>query len=142
MSAARGQRQQAIRAIVRSGTIRTQNELVETLAEQGFEVTQATISRDITDMSLQKAANGTYILPEDLRLQSAGPAIVETRRAGNQVLVLTQPGSAPSIAAALDDAEIPGVLGSIAGDDTILVITQDDEAGRGFQSRFERLIIR
>ena len=64
----------------------------------------------------------------------------ETRRAGNQVIVICRPGSAEGVGAAIDAAHAEGVLGSIAGDDTLLVITQDDEAGASFQTRVDRLL--
>ena len=64
----------------------------------------------------------------------------ETRRAGNQVIVICRPGSAEGVGAAIDAAHAEGVLGSIAGDDTLLVITQDDEAGASFQARVDRLL--
>ena len=141
MSATRADRQQAIRQIVRGGSIRTQNELVATLREHGFEVTQATVSRDISDLDLRKDESGFYALSEDMKLKAlAMAAIRETRRAGNQVIVLTEPGSASSVAAALDAAQVDGVLGCIAGDDTILVITADEEAGKRFQESVDNLL--
>lgn len=141
MSATRAGRQGAIREIVRGGAIRTQNELVEALREHGFEVTQATVSRDIADLDLRKDASGHYALAEDMRLEAlAAAAIRETRRAGNQVIVLTDPGSASSVAAALDAAQVEGVLGCIAGDDTILVIARDERSGEKFQERVNSLL--
>lgn len=141
MSVAREERQQTIRMLVRSRTIRTQNELAEELRAHGCNVTQATISRDIADLRLQKNANGVYVLSEDLRLHAiASTAIRHTARAGNQVVIHTEPGSAPSVAAAIDAAGPEGVIGSIAGDDTVLVIAQDDESGASFQSSIDSLI--
>lgn len=141
MTSVRQRRQDAIRAIVRSHRIRTQTDLAELLKDHGFEVTQATISRDIAEMGLEKEAHGAYVLPEDYRLSSMVRSVVsETRRAGNQVLVLCGPGTAGSVAAALDAAQIKGVLGSIAGDDTILVICADDEQGERFQRAIDALL--
>lgn len=141
MSAARADRQQAIKRIVRGGGIRTQNELVAALREHGFEVTQATVSRDISDLDLRKDVAGFYALSEDMKLKAlATAAIKETRRAGNQVIVLTEPGSASSVAAALDAAQVDGVLGCIAGDDTILVITSDERAGESFEESVNGLL--
>ena len=141
MAGIRSKRQEAIRQLVRNGSIRIQADLVEQLSEMGFEVTQATISRDIAELALEKAAGGVYVLPEDHRLQSiVQNAVHETRRAGNQVLLMGDPGTAPSVAAALDASQIPGVLGSIAGDDTTLVICADEGHGKRFQENVDQLL--
>ncbi len=141
MASVRKERQDTIRALVRRERIRTQSELVSYLREHGFEVTQATISRDIADLGLEKDANGIYMLPEDYRLRSiAASSVRETRRAQNQVLLLCDPGTASSVAAALDASQTQGVLGSIAGDDTILVICADDAQGERFQNDVNQLL--
>ena len=141
MSAVRADRKGAIKSIVQENAVRTQGEIMELLKEHGFEVTQATVSRDMAALRLEKDASGTYVLPEMSHLRTVVKAQVrETRRAGNQVIVICGPGAAQGIAAASDAARADGVLGSIAGDDTILVIAQDDEAGARFQEQVERLI--
>lgn len=141
MAGARKERQDAIRDLVRHNRIRTQSDLVTQLCDRGFDVTQATISRDITDLGLEKDVSGVYMLPEDYRLRSiAASAVRETRRAQNQVLLLCDPGTASSVAAALDASQTQGVLGSIAGDDTILVICADDAQGERFQIDVNQLL--
>ena len=141
MAGARKERQDAIRDLVRHNHIRTQSDLVAQLRDRGFDVTQATISRDITDLGLEKDVRGVYMLPEDYRLRSiAASAVRETRRAQNQVLLLCDPGTAASVAAALDASQTQGVLGSIAGDDTILVICTDDAQGERFQIDVNQLL--
>ena len=141
MAGARKERQDAIRDLVRHNHIRTQSDLVAQLRDRGFDVTQATISRDITDLGLEKDVRGVYMLPEDYRLRSiAASAVRETRRAQNQVLLLCDPGTASSVAAALDGSQTQGVLGSIAGDDTILVICADDAQGERFQIDVNQLL--
>ena len=141
MAGARKERQDAIRDLVRHNHIRTQSDLVAQLRARGFDVTQATISRDITDLGLEKDVRGVYMLPEDYRLRSiAASAVRETRRAQNQVLLLCDPGTASSVAAALDASQTQGVLGSIAGDDTILVICADDAQGERFQIDVNQLL--
>lgn len=141
MAGARKERQDAIRDLVRHNHIRTQSDLVAQLRDRGFDVTQATISRDITDLGLEKDVRGVYMLPEDYRLRSiAASAVRETRRAQNQVLLLCDPGTASSVAAALDASQTQGVLGSIAGDDTILVICADDAQGERFQIDVNHLL--
>ncbi len=141
MQETRSERQGAIRQTVRSQRIRTQRALVASLKEQGFDVTQATVSRDVADMDLRKSADGTYALHEDLRLQQVASTMVDkVRRVGNQVLVFTTPGAAQSVAATLDAVDYPEVVGCIAGDDTILVICGDDVAGASFEAEIEQFI--
>ena len=126
----RRERQEAIRRIVRAERVRTQRALVERLREQGFVCTQATVSRDITEMGLRKLPEGVYVLAEDLHLQRMISDLVhDVQRSNNLVLIKAASGTAPGVAAALDAAELEDILGSIAGDDTILVITSSDEAG-------------
>lgn len=124
-------RQEAIRAIVRSQSIRTQNELVEALVERGFPCTQATVSRDVSEMHLRKLAGGLYVLEEDLNLQLVlSEFVIEARSAPGQSLVvmLTQPDTAASVARAVDEARLAHVLGTVAGSDTVFVAT-DSPAG-------------
>lgn len=143
MSIARTDRKSVIARIVKGAQIRTQGELMQLLKEQGFEVTQATVSRDMADLGLVKDKAGIYVLPQLLHLRTVVAAQVdETRRAGNQVIVLCGPGAAQGIAAAIDAAAPQGVLGSIAGDDTILVIAQDSDAAERFQAHVDGLISR
>ena len=134
-------RQEKILAIIEAEPIETQEQLLSKLQEQGIESTQATISRDIADLRLEKDASGIYVLPEDYRLRmTVTRSVHETRRAQNQVLLLCDPGSASSVAAALDASQTSGVLGSIAGDDTILVICADDAQGERFQNDVNQLL--
>lgn len=142
MAAVREERKATIRALVRSHEVHTQQELVALLKERGTEVTQATVSRDVAELGLEKSGQ-VYVLPEDLRLREVARAQVrEVRRAGNQVIIITEAGAAQGMAAALDAAQEHGVLGTIAGDDTILVVTADDEAGQRFQRMVNRLVTR
>lgn len=123
-------RQEAIRRIVRGERIKTQRALVDRLKEQGFDCTQATVSRDITEMGLRKLPEGMYVLAEDLHLQRMVKDLVkDVKRSGNLVLVKAQSGTAPGVAAALDAAELEGILGSVSGDDTILVVVEGDAPG-------------
>jgi transcriptional regulator of arginine metabolism len=119
------ERQDVIRRIVRRERIRTQRDLVERLQAQGFVCTQATVSRDITEMGLRKLPEGVYVLAEDLHLQRMiSELVLKVVLADTMVIVKASPGTAPGVAAALDGAGLDEVLGSIAGDDTILVITK------------------
>lgn len=125
----RRERQEAIRRIVRAERVRTQRALVDRLKAEGYVCTQATVSRDITEMGLKKLPEGVYVLAEDLHLQRMINDLVhDVQRSNNLVLVKAAAGTAPGVAAALDAAELDDILGSIAGDDTILVITTTDES--------------
>jgi transcriptional regulator of arginine metabolism len=122
------ERQDAIKRIVRNERVKTQRALVENLKAEGFVCTQATVSRDITEMGLRKLPEGVYVLAEDLHLQRMVSDLVhDVKRSEKFVLVKASAGTAPGVAAALDAAEIDGILGSVAGDDTILVITVSEE---------------
>jgi len=119
------ERQDVIRRLVRRERIRTQRDLVDRLQVQGFVCTQATVSRDITEMGLRKLPEGVYVLAEDLHLQRMiSELVTKVVQADTQVIVKASPGTAPGVAAALDGAGLDEVLGSIAGDDTILVLTK------------------
>lgn len=140
MAKKRNGRQDAIRDIVRNKDVRTQRMLVDELKACGFDCTQATVSRDIADMGLRKLPEGVYVLAEDLHLQRMVSELVTgVQRTGNLVLVKAQPGTASGIAAAVDAAELPDVLGSLAGNDTILVIAQTAEDGEKFESLITKL---
>ena len=123
----REERQSLIKAIVREELIRTQRDLVEGLMRRGLNCTQATVSRDISNMGLRKLPEGIYVLAEDLHLQRMiSELVVDVVHSGNLMLVKASPGTAPGVAAAMDKAELAGVLGSIAGDDTVLVIAENE----------------
>ncbi|HET6498915.1 MAG TPA: ArgR family transcriptional regulator [Coriobacteriia bacterium] len=125
----RALRQDAIRRIVRAERIRTQRDLVKRLEDEGFVCTQATVSRDIGQMGLRKLSEGVYVLAEDLHLQRmVSELVVDVVGTGALVLVKSTPGTAQGVAAALDGAELDGILGSIAGDDTVLVIATGEES--------------
>ena len=124
----RSMRQEAIRTIVRRERVRTQRDLVEHLKKAGFTCTQATVSRDIADMGLRKLPEGAYVLAEDVHLQRMVSELVQSVvRAQQLVLVKTTAGGGQGVAAALDAADLDPIIGSIAGDDTILIVTGSDE---------------
>ncbi|MCL2503283.1 MAG: ArgR family transcriptional regulator [Coriobacteriia bacterium] len=126
----RQRRQEAIRLIIRDERVRTQRTLVDRLKAEGYVCTQATVSRDITEMGLRKLPEGIYVLAEDLHLQRMVRDLVhDVRQAGNLVLVKAQAGTAPGVAAALDATELAGIIGSVSGDDTVLVVMKDEDHG-------------
>ena len=140
MAKKRNGRQDAIRDIVRNKDVRTQRVLVDELRAMGFDCTQATVSRDIADMGLRKLPEGIYVLAEDLHLQRMVSELVTgVLRTDNVVMIKAQPGTASGIAAAVDAAELPDVLGSLAGNDTILVIAQTAEDGERLEALINKL---
>lgn len=140
MAKKRNGRQDAIRDIVRNKDVSTQRVLVDELRAMGFDCTQATVSRDIADMGLRKLPGGIYVLAEDLHLQRMVSELVTgVLRTDNLVMIKAQPGTASGIAAAVDAAELPDVLGSLAGNDTILVIAQTAEDGERLEALINKL---
>ena len=140
MAKKRNGRQDAIRDIVRNKDVRTQRVLVDELRAMGFDCTQATVSRDIADMGLRKLPEGIYVLAEDLHLQRMVSELVTgVLRTDNLVMIKAQPATASGSAAAVDAAELPDVLGSLAGNDTILVIAQTAEDGERLEALINKL---
>lgn len=134
------ERHAAVLEIVREERVTHQEALRELLLSRGFDVTQATVSRDIRDLRLVKVpgAEGTahYTLPEEWEntppLETLLPTLfVSSEGTGNLLVVKTMTGGAQTVASAIDWEEWPEVLGTIAGDDTILIILRDpDSMGR------------
>lgn len=135
----RQQRERAILEIVRSRPVTTQAELVRALRQRGLRVTQATVSRDIKRLGLVKVAGpeGTYhYAPPDALRNTPPPAAFENLRSAFRafvtevdqgeaiVLVKTLSGRANAVAIAVDEARIPEIAGTVAGDDTILVVVR------------------
>lgn len=135
----RTQRQEAIRSIVRKERVRTQRDLVAHLKAAGYTCTQATVSRDIADMGLRKLPEGAYVLAEDIHLQRMIAELVESVvRSQQLVIVKTTAGGGQGVAAALDAAHLDQIVGSIAGDDTILIITDNDEDAEAVKAGIEK----
>jgi transcriptional regulator of arginine metabolism len=136
----RFERQGAILKLVRERQLSTQAEVAEALRELGIETVQTTVSRDIAQLGLVKVRNGhgklVYALPgaEDLdRLSAFAAALrrwtVEIVSTGNLVVLKTPSGYANALARAIDEAALPDVAGTIAGDDTIFVAAREGVAG-------------
>lgn len=125
----RSGRQETIKWIVRNKPVRTQRDLVDELRNAGYSCTQATVSRDIADMGLRKLPEGLYVLAEDMHLQRmVSEFVTDIENVNNQVVVRTQPGTAPGVASAIDAAELTDIIGSIAGNDTVLAISRSNES--------------
>ena len=126
----------AIKMIISSKEIGSQEELLQALSKEGFELTQATLSRDLKQLKVAKAANTNgkyvYVLPNDILYkrtthQSAGEMMrstgfVSLQFSRNIAVIRTRPGYASSIAYDIDNRECAGILGTIAGDDTIMLV--------------------
>ena len=125
---------------MRGKSVRTQRALVEELRALGFSCTQATVSRDVADMGLRKLPEGVYVLAEDQHLQRMlAEFVVRVQRAENLVVVKCQPGTASGVAAAIDDADLPQALGSVAGNDTVLVIAEASDGAEALRALIAKL---
>lgn len=141
-------RQRAILDALKHGTFASQEDLQRTMRKRGFRVGQATLSRDIRDLNLSKTARG-YAPPQgDNGVGLALPPVsrlvrefvLDIRTAQNQLVIKTIVGSAQPVAAALDEAEWPEIVGTIAGDDTILIVCPDKDEARKLASRIEEML--
>ena len=140
-------RQKAILEILRKESIPSQEDLQGALEKRGIEVGQATLSRDIREIGLVKSAEG-YGLPQALTLETALPSVerlvrefvLEIRQAQNMLVLKTSVGSAQPVAAALDGEQWPEVVGTLAGDDTILVISSDNKTAAGLAARIRGML--
>jgi transcriptional regulator of arginine metabolism len=155
VSTSRAARRQRIVEILRSTPVRSQTELLDLLAADGIEVTQATLSRDLVDVGAERVRVGKSLVyavpgeggdrtvraaPDDQervsRLQSrCQELLVSADHSANLVVLRTPPGAANFLASALDHTALDGVLGTIAGDDTIMVITSSAARSRDLVER-------
>jgi len=140
-------RQRAVLEVLRQGPIAIQDDLQRALRKRGFKVGQPTLSRDIHDLNLSKTSSG-YTLPQGEG--AAGLAlppvqrlvrefVLDVRPAQNLLVVKTITGSAQPVAAALDEQEWDEVVGTIAGDDTILIVCPDKDAAKKLAVRIEEM---
>jgi transcriptional regulator of arginine metabolism len=141
-------RQRAILDALKHGSFASQEDLQRVMRKRGFRVGQATLSRDIRDLNLSKTARG-YSMPQGengggIALPPVSRLVKEfvldTRSAQNLLVVKTIVGSAQPVAAALDEADWPEVVGTIAGDDTILIVCPDKEEARKLAGRIEEML--
>jgi transcriptional regulator of arginine metabolism len=149
----RAVRQARIVAILSSASISSQSELAARLGDEGIDVTQATLSRDLEELGAVKLRGadggvGVYIVPEDgspVRGVSGGTdrmsrllgeLLVSTDASGNLAVLRTPPGAAHYLASAIDRAALPEVVGTVAGDDTILVVAREPMTGAELAGMF------
>ena len=134
-------RLEALRLIISSQELGSQEELLKALQKEGFKLTQATLSRDLKQLKVAKAATmgGTYVyvLPNDsmykristpasIREMMQMTGVVSIQFSGNMGVIKTRPGYASAMAWNIDNANIPSIIGSIAGNDTIFFVVKDD----------------
>jgi transcriptional regulator of arginine metabolism len=158
-TANRASRQAMIVRLLTDNAVRSQGELADLMAQAGARVTQATLSRDLDELGAVKlrtpdGGQPVYVVPADgapLAARQAhdapphrlarllGELLVSAEASGNIAVIRTPPGASNFLASAIDRASLPQVLGTIAGDDTILVISRDASGGEDLVRRFREL---
>lgn len=156
----RAARRDLIIQIIRNTAVASQSDLVETLREQGIEVTQATVSRDLDELGAVKTLAGDgrllYAVPaeggedrlqadelEDINarlIRVAEDTMVSVAYSGNLVVLRTPPGAAQYLASAFDHSHLNDVIGTIAGDDTIMLVVAEHSTGAAVCERLQQLI--
>ena len=140
----KNERQEKILAIIAASAIETQEQLIDSLRKEGISCTQATISRDIKQLHLIKepTGNGTYryaVSTQKMRLNLADrlQTILSVDCAQNLVLIKTMAGLGPAAGAAFDGMDISAKVGTVAGDDTVLIVMRENESAAEFCSEIE-----
>ena len=133
-------RLEALRLIISSQQLGSQEELLNALMREGYQLTQATLSRDLKQLKVAKAStlsgNYIYVLPNEtmykrvstvssLREMMQVPGFISINFSGNMGVIKTRPGYASAIAWNIDRSDIPQIMGTIAGDDTIFIVTRE-----------------
>ena len=138
--------------IIGTYEVETQDELIEYLRKEGFDVTQATVSRDIRELKLVKVTTGRgsyrYVMPREdgavkstLHISSAlAETITKVESACNQIVLHTYPGMASAIAAEVDHLRHPKIMGCIAGDDTVFILSYDNEGATLVSNQIKEMI--
>ena len=127
--------------LISSQELSSQEEVLKALSKEGYKLTQATLSRDLKQLKVAKAAsmNGKYVYvlpnetmykrvsnPRSLKEMMMTPGFLSINFSGNMIVIKTRPGYASSIAYNIDNHDIPEILGTIAGDDTIFLVKKED----------------
>ena len=146
------QRQHRISRMLANQAVTSQEQLVGLLADDGIESTQATVSRDLDDIGAVKVrvpgGESVYAIPEhpadrvvpmDQLRRVMGEWVVEVESSGNLVVLRTPPGSAHVVASALDRTGIEGSIGTVAGDDTLMVVAAEGTAGSDLAATLRNL---
>ncbi len=144
-------RQEKLLELISRYEIDTQDELIARLCDSGFDVTQATVSRDIRELKIVKMmtrkGSYRYVLPRESNENSGHKfstalidSIIHVDAACNLVVIKTYPGLANAVAVGIDQMKFPQILGCVAGDDTILVATRDFESAAAVAERLHELL--
>jgi len=149
---AKNQRQHRVAKLLVIHDVSSQEQLVGLLGDDGVAATQATVSRDLEDLGAIKVRSSTgeavYAIPELPKDQRApddhlrrvlGDWVVEVTRSANIVVLRTPPGTANVVGSALDRSALPEVIGTVAGDDTLVVVVAEDHDGAAVAERFRDL---
>lgn len=147
----KSKRQERILELVAKYEIETQDEMMSRLQDEGFNVTQATISRDLRELKLTKTltARGTYRYCVNPGRHHAGTvklnnamvdSIVQVDYSFNNVVVKTYPGLAQAVASAVDGLNMHSILGCVAGDDTIIIVTRNEESSVELSEKIKELM--
>ncbi len=137
----KNQRHERLCEIIRTYGVQTQDEITRILKKEGYKVTQATVSRDLKDLKISKVSCGKgvykYVREDDIEAQSAVEmsiargmigSVIYVRCAKNIVVVKTIPGFAQGVASSVDEVRDQRILGCVAGDDTIMIVTVSEKA--------------
>ncbi|MGH9229641.1 MAG: arginine repressor [Acidimicrobiales bacterium] len=149
---AKAQRQHRVARLLSDHDVTSQGQLVELLAAEGVAATQATVSRDLEDLGAIKVrgrgGETVYAIP-DLPSEQRAPEdhlrrvfsewVVEVAHSANLVVLRTPPGSAHVVGSALDRSGLPGVIGTVAGDDTLVVVVAEDTTGAAMSRRLAEM---
>ena len=145
-------RQEKLLELISRYEIDTQDELIERLRDHGYEVTQATVSRDIRELKIAKMMSGKgtyrYVLPKQVSETGSNmkfsnvliESIVSVDHAGNIVVLKTYAGLAQAVAVGIDGMNMHQVLGCVAGDDTIMIVSRDEECATVLADRIRMLM--
>ncbi|MBN1566534.1 MAG: arginine repressor [Acidobacteria bacterium] len=139
-------RQGKILEVTRKRQVHSQEELSSILRQEGIDVTQATLSRDIRELGLVKMRAGYRIseeshpvLPDEMLRRAFKQFVVRTDVSGNIVMIKTSPGNAHSVGVVLDAAQWPEMLGTVAGDDTVFILLRNGRYGKKVLGRIQDL---
>lgn len=152
MSRSIATRRRLVRRMIDAVPIQSQGELVDLLEQDGYHVTQATVSRDLDAIGAVKVRgdNGglRYEVPAAIEA-TVGSAtemariidefVTDMQPSLNQLVIRTRPGAAHVVAGAIDRAQLDGVLGTVAGDDTLLLVAKEEQGGRGLLAELDRI---
>lgn len=134
-------RMETLKMLISSQELSSQEEVLKALSKEGYKLTQATLSRDLKQLKVAKTAsmNGKYVYvlpnetmykrvsnPRSLKEMMMTPGFLSINFSGNMIVIKTRPGYASSIAYNIDNHDIPEILGTIAGDDTIFLVKKED----------------